>query len=572
MPTSKAAGVNLPPDESCPATPPNRNTGVSYAQAAVQPPTSTARHTTPSAEPAIKAQSPRMSSSPSQSYASAVEKPQPPPEERRHRSSRAERKTSTDSEALQEQDKAERRKKRREREERERTEWERYETEKHRRREERRARNERERERHASDVSGASSPAVPSSPQVSKKELHKPTKIREDSASEGKHEGDEKPALVSAVQNGIRCAPLNVPLPRRLQTAAVLWHTLSMSICFSIFWFALAIPFTWPVLVPYLIYIFFFANSHADGSSPYRRSEFMRNLTLWRLYTEYFPMRLHRTAELDPNKNYIFAYHPHGIIGHGAWGNFVTEATGFKHLFPGITNTLLTLDANFQIPFNREYLLAMGLASVSKKSCEALLRGEYLKKQLLQKQRNITQPTTWFGRRRHQHVVPEGGRAITIVVGGARESLEAQPGTMRLVVRKRKGFLKLAIRERAGVVPVLSFGENDLYEQVVPGEGSWAHRMQMAVKKAFGFTIPLIHARGVFNYDVGLMPYRHEVNTVVGAPIFPLKPCAGEPTDEEVAEFQKRYIEELMKLWDEWKDVFAKDRRPGPEGELQIIE
>jgi hypothetical protein len=38
--------------------------------------------------------------------------------------------------------------------------------------------------------------------------------------------------------------------------------------------------------------------------------------------------------------------------------------------------------------------------------------------------------------------------------------------------------------------------------------------MQMAVKKALGFTIPLVHARGVFNYDVGLMPYRHEVNTV----------------------------------------------------------
>jgi hypothetical protein len=39
-----------------------------------------------------------------------------------------------------------------------------------------------------------------------------------------------------------------------------------------------------------------------------------------------------------------------------------------------------------------------------------------------------------------------------------------------------------------------------------------------------------------------------------------------------VAEFQKRYIEELVRLWDEWKDVFAKDRKPGPEGELQIIE
>jgi hypothetical protein len=231
-----------------------------------------------------------------------------------------------------------------------------------------------------------------------------------------------------------------------------------MTICFSIFWFILAIPLSWPLLVPYLIYIFFFAHNQCDGSAPYTRSEWLRSMPLWRLYTEYFPMRLHRTAELDPTKNYIFAYHPHGIISHGAWGNFVTEATGFKQLFPGIKNTLLTLETNFQIPFHREYLLAMGLASVSKKSCEALLKGEYLKKSK-QKRRSLLKPTTWF--KRPEAANPdEGGRAITIVVGGARESLEAQPGTMRLVVRKRKGFLKLAIREHAGVVPVLSFGEN----------------------------------------------------------------------------------------------------------------
>lgn len=42
--------------------------------------------------------------------------------------------------------------------------------------------------------------------------------------------------------------------------------------------------------------------------------------------------------------------------------------------------------------------------------------------------------------------------------------------------------------------------------------------MQIAVKKTLGFTVPLIHARGVFNYDVGLLPYRHEINTVGMSP------------------------------------------------------
>ena len=50
------------------------------------------------------------------------------------------------------------------------------------------------------------------------------------------------------------------------------------------------------------------------------------------------------------------------------------------------------------------------------------------------------------------------GRAITIVVGGARESLDAQPHSLRLVLKRRKGFVKLAIRTGADLVPVLAFG------------------------------------------------------------------------------------------------------------------
>ena len=54
------------------------------------------------------------------------------------------------------------------------------------------------------------------------------------------------------------------------------------------------------------------------------------------------------------------------------------------------------------------------------------------------------------------------GRGITIVVGGARESLDAQPQSLRLVLKRRKGFVKLAIRTGADLVPVLAFGGTHL--------------------------------------------------------------------------------------------------------------
>ena len=284
-----------------------------------------------------------------------------------------------------------------------------------------------------------------------------------------------------------------MPVQRRLQMLAVFWHSISIAAGLSIFFFLAAIPLSWPLLVPYLIYTLVFSNEATSGTL-YRRSELLRGSKFWSLFASYFPARLHRTVELQPTRKYIFGYHPHGIISHGAFAAFATEALGFKDLFPGITNSLLTLDTNFRVPFYRDYALAMGLASVSRESIENLLSTG-------------------------GHNNAGMGRAVTIVVGGARESLDARPHSLRLVLNSRKGFVKLGIRMGADLVPVLGFGENELYDQVDSEAHPWVHKSQMVIKKILGFTIPLFHARGVFNYDVGLMPYRRAVNVVVGRPI-----------------------------------------------------
>ncbi len=158
------------------------------------------------------------------------------------------------------------------------------------------------------------------------------------------------------------------------------------------------------------------------------------------------------------------------------------------------------------------------------------------------------------------------GRAITIVVGGARESLDAQPGSMRLVLKKRKGFVKLAIRTGADLVPVLGFGENEVYEQFQAHHHPKVHRFQLLVKRLLGFTIPLFHARGIFNYDVGLMPYRKPINIVVGRPIRVVQ--TSKPSQEEIDRVHEEYILELERLWNTWKDDFSPDRKE----ELSYVE
>lgn len=338
----------------------------------------------------------------------------------------------------------------------------------------------------------------------------------------------------------IRWAPLNIGLEKRAQTAIVLWHSLSIASFVALFFFICAIPLTWPLLIPYLVYVLLFSDAATNGNLTLR-SEFFRSLWIWRYFGNYFPAQLHRTVPLPPTRKYVFGYHPHGILSHGAFVGFGTDGLGFSKLFPGITNTLLTLDSNFQLPFYREYALSLGLGSVSKESCENILsKGGYNGEGM--------------------------GRAVTIVVGGARESLEAQPHNVRLILKRRKGFVKLAVRTGADLVPVLSFGENELYEQVRKDEHPYVHRAQLLVKKIMGFTIPLFHARGVFNYDVGMMPYRRPLNIVVGHPIHVEQCEYDQPDPEYVDKLHEQYIQELERLWEEHREEFSPESEP----ELQI--
>ncbi|KAL5335520.1 diacylglycerol acyltransferase [Aspergillus crustosus] len=267
-----------------------------------------------------------------------------------------------------------------------------------------------------------------------------------------------------------------------------------------------------------------------------RRSDFLRSLPIWRLVASYFPLTLYRTTPLPPNHKYIFGYHPHGILSHGAFAAFATESLSFSSLFPGIENSLLTLDSNFRVPIYRDYLSLLGMNSVSRSSCENILN---------------TGGTDNKGT----------GKAITIVIGGAQESLEAIPNTMRLVLRNRKGFAKLAIRTGASLVPVLAFGETDLYTMTAEFDPKTVSgRVQQTFKRIFGLTVPFLYSRAPYKLDFGVTPHRRPVNIVVGRPI-EVRTMEDPVEEGYLDEVHQKYVQELERVWFEWKGVFAESGR-----------
>lgn len=306
-------------------------------------------------------------------------------------------------------------------------------------------------------------------------------------------------------------------------------------------------------------------SSYENGKPLSGLSQKFRKCIIWKYFADYFPIKLHRTVELAPSfvpygdpplnwsqldsrtkiwrltfwwyylfrpsfadmkptgEKYVFGYHPHGIIGMGLIGGIATDGAGWSKLFPGIPIRALTLTNNFAIPFYREYPKLIGLASVAKQSCLQLLASN--------------QP-------------------ICLVLGGAQESLLARPGTMDLVLKRRLGFVKIAMQSKGStnLVPIIAFGENDIYNQVDNRSGSILFKAQTFIKRVVGFTLPLMHARGIFNYDVGILPYRRPINIVVGRPV--LVPHKDHPSSEELVHYQNLYIEELQRLFDENKEKY----------------
>ncbi|TPX34485.1 hypothetical protein SmJEL517_g02923 [Synchytrium microbalum] len=277
-----------------------------------------------------------------------------------------------------------------------------------------------------------------------------------------------------------------------------------------------------------LVWSLYFDDAPSNGGRPFRS---IRNLKVWHWLRDFFPITVVKVAELDPSRKYVFGYHPHGVISIGAWVTFATNALDIETIFPGVRFRFLTLSSNFNIPLVRDWILALGLASVSKESCKALLKK---------------------------------GLCPVIVVGGAAESLNAIPNTYDLVLKKRLGFIKLAIQtEGASLVPVFGFGENDVWEQV---KDSRLRRWQTYIRHKVGFAPVLFHGRGIFNYNIGLLPYRKPITIVVGRPIH--CPYDPNPTEAVLQKVHTQYLAGIESIWEEYKDDYAKDRKR----ELRIVE
>lgn len=168
----------------------------------------------------------------------------------------------------------------------------------------------------------------------------------------------------------------------------------------------------WWIFVFYGIWFCFDKETHRRGGRP---QKWYKNCFLWRYYQRYFPLKLEKTVDLPADRNYLFGYHPHGLLCLGV-PNLGGNASGFDEIFPGLITHPLTLRVQFYIPFRREYLMLSGCSEVTERNIRYILGH------------------------------PDKGHVAIICIGGTREQYETQAGAVRLVLNERKGFIQMALK------------------------------------------------------------------------------------------------------------------------------
>lgn len=277
-------------------------------------------------------------------------------------------------------------------------------------------------------------------------------------------------------------------------------HVVYRTLCGSLLHLCIAILYA----------VWYWHDRHApfDGRS-HRSAVFMRAMRpLLRAACAYHKTRLIKDYDQEDaaravgDRPLMLCCHPHGIFSMGILANF--GLTGGTALFTHPV-TVLTLDLQFMVPIWRDFCLALGFASVSSRSVEHLLRR---------------------------------GMDLAIVLGGARESLDARPGHTELTIRPRRGFFRLALRHGAAIVPVLTYGETDVYWTYC---APWLRRIQDRLLRMLSVAFPVFVGR------YGLVPRSTHLTTVLGAPLI-VEKTSQPPTLVEIVHLQERYIEALHAL------------------------
>lgn len=133
----------------------------------------------------------------------------------------------------------------------------------------------------------------------------------------------------------------------------------------------------------------------------------------------------------------------------------------------------------------------------------------------------------------------ESGTSVIVLTGGVQEISETEPGILRLVLKKRQGVLRIARDLGVPIIPVLTFGENDLFP---PVQNWYIEKIQTYLRAWFHISIPIPTWDSIVNWFSLLQgPLKPAVTTCIGQQVLSKK--------ESIEDYRKKVLTEFENLY-----------------------
>ncbi len=147
------------------------------------------------------------------------------------------------------------------------------------------------------------------------------------------------------------------------------------------------------------------------------------------------------------------------------------------------------------------------------------------------------------------------GESVALLTGGISELNATTPGRMRIYLKKRKGFARIAKELAVPIVPVLTFGENELFP---PMRGFWMDWVQTYLRSWFGISIPVPTFESGKNWFRLLRgPLKPQIETWIG---------------KAVLTHDKKSVETIRShIVSAFEEIYREGKPLGYPGEIEIL-
>ena len=216
----------------------------------------------------------------------------------------------------------------------------------------------------------------------------------------------------------------------------------------------------------------------------------------------------------------IYSFHPHGVVA----------ATAGMHL---TTNTTTWPYKNIKM-------------TVHKYMAEFPFLKDGFNKYIVSSRYNLMKNTL------------EEGKSLGVSLGGTAEVSHLYKNKIVAVVKSRKGIFRMAIESGVQIVPVIIYGENDIFQQM------YSYGILEYIAKLLGIkNFPFPSFQSIIKwFSIYYKPLDEKVLTYIGDPIEVGK--ARVATEKEINDLREKYILGLH-------DLYNKTKPANYKGPLEIM-